>query len=52
VVVDPVDAVVAGLLVALAREDVDLVAAALQGGGQLGHVDAHAADRDGMKGFP
>jgi hypothetical protein len=37
---------------ALAREDVDLMAAALQSGGQLGDVDANAAHRDRMKGFP
>ena len=51
-VVDAVDAVVVRLAVALPGEDVDFVPAPLQGGGQLGDVDADAADGDGMKGFP
>jgi len=47
-VVDAVDIVVMGLLVPLASEDVDLVPAALKGGGQLGDMDTDAADGDGV----
>src|SRR5262249_32023140 len=52
VVVDAVDAVVTGLVVPLAGEDVDLVAAAFEAGGQLGDVNADAADGEGVKAFP
>ncbi len=51
-IMNAVNAVVGALASALAGEDVDLVPAAFQAGGQLGHVDADAADRDGMKRFP
>ena len=52
VVVDAVDAVVVALPMAEARENMDFMPAAMQGGGQLGDVNAHAADRDGMQRFP
>ena len=49
VVVDPVDEVVPWLRLALPREDVDLVLAAVEGGGQLRDVDSHAAHRNRVK---
>jgi hypothetical protein len=52
VVVNAVDAVVVGLPGPLAGENVDFVLAALQRGSQFGHVDADAADGDGMEGLP
>ena len=52
VVVNAVDLIVVGLAVADAREDVDFMAAALERGSEFADVDAHAADGNGMKGFP
>ena len=49
VVVDPVDEVVPWLRLALPRENVDLVLAPVEGGGQLRDVDSHAAHRNRVK---
>src|SRR5262249_21724208 len=52
VVVNPVDTVVVRLVVPLTSEDMHLMSAALEGRGQLGHVNAHAAHGDGVQSFP
>jgi hypothetical protein len=46
VIVNTVDVVVKRLGCSLARENVDLMTASFQRGGQFGDVDAHAADGD------
>src|SRR5262249_26815373 len=49
---DAVKHVGADLALALEGEDVDVVAAALQGGAEFSDVDADAADHDGVKRLP
>jgi hypothetical protein len=51
-VVDSVDALMVRLVLSLARKDMNLVVAALEGSGHLRDVDVHAANSDGMKSFP
>jgi hypothetical protein len=52
VVVHFVNELVARLRMSLPREDVHVVPAPLQGRGQLGDMNTHAADGDGMKRLP
>ena len=52
VVVDAVDELIGALPLAEAHEHMRLVAAPLEGRGQLGHMHRHSADGDRVKTFP